>query len=504
MDLKIEKKNEVYLTFNCEESQQRELYSYFRRRVPKYIFHPLYRKGLWDGYMSFYDIKNNVLPIGLTGKLQEFCKRYDHTPIISDHVKDTWRKDATDEEVIDFVDKLLPEGNKFRLIGNEKYKHQLEIIKECLIKRRGVVEAATGGGKSAIIHAVIRWMLQFDFKILLVVPNISLTDQMYSDFESYGFSDIDTYASVLYYDSGKYDENKPILISTWQSIYKKDADFFKKFDGVLIDETHIVTTDTKSVLEILKKCTNAQYRFGFTGTLPAHEVDQMNLFAYIGPQLYSIKSAELIDRGVLSNLVIAGIQLKYPPEIIERCKNVQWTTEMALQCTYKNRNKVIAWILNNINKDDNVLILCNLIKHTKSLKEYIDKLDLGYNVEVIRGEVSPEERERIRKITNEKGKQIIVATYQTMSIGVNINRLQHVVFASSSKSPIRVLQSIGRGLRLHLEKNKLIVWDLIDDLCFRNPNDSVHRNFLWKHWITRKNIYRKENFKVVEHKFNLG
>ena len=225
MDIEVNKLNEVFLGIAADLDIQKELKRYTSCFAPAYKFHPLFKQRRWDGKISFYNIKNQTLPIGILPLFIEFCKDYKYSYHLNFDTKELSNKISI-EEIDNFLDNIL-ENSKYKLRD-----YQRDEIYKCIRNKRGLVESATGSGKSLVIYCIIRYLYHIDKKLLLIVPNVSLVEQMFGDFKDYGWDceDID----ILY--SGKEITDKKILVSTWQSVYKKSADFFSNFESLLIDE----------------------------------------------------------------------------------------------------------------------------------------------------------------------------------------------------------------------------------------------------------------------------
>ncbi|MFW6312142.1 MAG: helicase-related protein, partial [Nanoarchaeota archaeon] len=284
--------------------------------------------------------------------------------------------------------------------------------------------------------------------------------------------------------------------------------FFDKFQSVIVDETH--GAKSSSIKSCLQKCTNAEYRIGLTGTMPESKADKFTIYGFLGPKLYGIESSELIKRNILSKITIANILLEYSEEDKfkywhsddGKISKISYKEELELIYKNKDRNNVFKYIINNIDKKENILILCHKIDHLKDVESYLKENFKGYNIHTIYGKTEADEREAIRKTTNLTESNIIIGTYSTMSTGINIKRLHHVIFASSYKSKIKILQSIGRGLRKHDSKDKLILWDIVDDLTWTSNRGKKYKNFVYIHWRQRLQYYESQSFKFLNKKFN--
>jgi superfamily II DNA or RNA helicase len=163
---------------------------------------------------------------------------------------------------------------------------------------------------------------------------------------------------------------------------------------------------------------------------------------------------------------------------------------------FEPRNRVLDFILDNTPKTENTMILVSRIeKHLKPITDYLTTKYPDRKLKVIYGATDALDREKIRAdLENETG-TILLATYQTVGAGFNVKNLHQIIFFSSYKAKIKVLQAIGRGLRVHKSKQQLIVWDVIDDLSYVTRNKTVHLNHLAKHFIERRKYYKRSGFK---------
>lgn len=494
--IKIRKVNEVYFQISYDDyGTALELKEFFSCYISNYKFHPKVKAKVWDGKVSFYNRNNDTLPIGLLPKLIKFCKKYSYEYKFEFDPK-TMFNDIKLEEVEKYCNELTKE------LDFNHYDYQIDAIHKALQNKRGVLLSATGSGKSIIQYAIVRKILGEGKRTLIIVPNVSLVEQLYSNFKyDYKWHEIADYVTKMHADA-KPDLSLPILISTWQSLQTKPLEFFVDYDSLMVDETH--GAKGMAIKTICEKCVHCEYRIGLTGTLPKDESDVNTIFGYLGPVIFKQGAKELIDRGVLSNLNIMNVMLKYPQDIITKYKYRPYNEELDLTINYPDRNKSFDFIFEHIKKGQNTLILCNFIEHLERIEEYLlDNLSDEYEVCIIHGNIKASERESIRQMMEHGENIVLVSTFGTMSTGVNVKRIHHVVFASSSKSPIRTLQSIGRGLRLHESKDKLVLWDIVDDLTFKTRTGNIGKNHLYKHYEERLRIYDDQGFKHYSTKLSL-
>ena len=357
-------------------------------------------------------------------------------------------------------------------------------------------------GKSFSIYMLSRYLLEMEKRILIIVPSVSLVTQLNSDFMKYNW-DYDEQPALIFSGQDKY-QDKMLTITTWQSVYKMSEEFFSKFDAVLCDEAHGATSI--SIKSILGKCKKAEYKIGFTGTMHEHESDIMTTVGYIGPVIYELKTKDLIDNKHVSDLTIVNTFVRYTDQDVINCKERSYQSELDYINEDKRRMGVLDIVIKTARpKEENILILCTNKEPLFEVEKYLrDKYGDEFEIKLYHGDVKATNREIIREEMEVTKKCILLGTYGSLSTGVSIKRLHHVVLFSSYRSKIKVLQSIGRGLRLHESKTKMIVWDVIDDLSFVNRNGNVTYNHLMKQWIEdRMRYYKDQGFDTKKFVFML-
>ena len=474
-DLIIQKSNEVFLKIQCEPHVEYELRDYFKFEVPNAKFMPQYRGRNWNGEIHLFDMRSKQLYIGLLDKLISFCENYKYTYKFEDNkfygMPFEVNEGISKEGVKDYM-------NSITSIRPRDY--QIEGVYDALRHNRKLLISPTASGKSLMIYSVVRYYSDKQKKILLVVPTTSLVEQMYKDFEDYGW-DAQTYCHKIYSGREKVSD-APVTITTWQSIYKLDRSFFEPYEVVIGDEAHLFKS--KSLISIMTKLADAKYRFGFTGTLDGTQTHKWVLEGLFGPSYKIVRTAELMEKGHLSKLDITCLVLKHTPQIFPTYED-----EVQFIISHERRNNFIKNLA--IDLKGNTLILFSRVEaHGKPLFELIkSSVKSNRKVFFVHGGVDTVEREQVREITERENDAIIVASYGVFSTGINIRNLHNVVFASPSKSRIRNLQSIGRVLRKGKNKTKAMLYDISDDCTHK-----AKRNYTLNHLIERIKVYNEENF----------
>ena len=471
-NLVIKKKNEVYLQIECDAHIGHELQDEFTFDVPGAKFMPQYRSKYWDGKIRLFNLQKSQIYVGLLDKIVQFCQRYDYEYEFENSKFYGLPYQETEG--------ISHEGVKDYLTAISKYKprdYQIEGVFDALQKNRRLLISPTGSGKSLMIYAITRYHTEHKRSTLIIVPTTSLVEQMYKDFIDYSW-DADTYCHKIY--AGKdLLSKKPVIISTWQSIYKLPKTWFNRFDVVIGDEAH--QFKSKSLVSIMTKLYDTKYRYGFTGTLDGTQTHKWVLEGLFGPSYKIVNTKELQEKGYLATLNIKVLLLKHEPTTFDTYED-----EVQFLITHEKRNKFIrnlAWDL----KGNTLILYSRVATHGEVLYDIINNDER--KIFFVHGGVDVEERESVRRITEEENNAIIIASFGTFSTGINIKNLHNVIFASPSKSRIRTLQSIGRVLRKSKDKLNATLYDIADD-CKKGSK----QNYTLNHLIERIKYYNEEKF----------
>lgn len=482
-DLIITNVDEVFVKVTCEQGIAYELHSHFEFKVPGAEFTPQFRAKLWNGKVYLFSLKNNQIYRGLVPYLIKFCEERNYTF--------EYDNEIYDEEF------SVAEAQKFiKSLGMpiEPRDYQIDAFVHAIRVRRALLLSPTASGKSLIIYLMLRYIMQHlgARKALIIVPTTSLVSQLASDFKDYGFES-DAYVHGIMAGKDK-DTDKPIVISTWQSIYTLPSRWFKQYDLVIGDEAHLFKA--KSLATIMTALTNARYRIGTTGTLDGTKTHKLVLEGLFGTVRKVITTKELMDDKVVADFNIKCLLLKHPDSLCQAAKNFTYQQEIEYLVLNEARNKFISNLA--LSLEGNTLVLYQYVdKHGKILYDMISKA-LDRKVFFIHGGTDVDAREETRKVVETEKNAIIIASYGTFSTGINIKNLHNIIFASPSKSRVRNLQSIGRGLRKSETKEAATLFDIADDMRYKK-----HENFTLKHFGARIVIYSEEKFTFKIYKIEL-
>lgn len=484
-DVVISKKNEVYLSIECEPHILYEMAPYFTFEIPNAKFMKGNKYKNWNGQINLLNIHTKELYVGLLDRLVEKIISHEYTYEFKN--SKYYGLPYEENETISY------EGvtSYMRSIISSKYNprdYQIQAVTDALESNRKLLVSPTSSGKSMMIYSIARYYTEKELRTLIITPTTSLVEQMYKDFEDYGW-DAEEHVHRVYSGRDK-ETDKDITISTYQSIYDMQSSFFENFDVVIVDEAH--TAKSKSITGILQKMHNTKYRFGFTGTTNPEKVNIWILEGLFGPAYKVIRTNELMEKGNIAKLQINILILQHNGKVFETYED-----EIQYLISNEKRNKFIRNL--SLDLKGNTLILFSRVDtHGRILFDLINtSVTDNRKVFFVYGGVDTEQREEVRRITEIEEDAIIVASYGVFSTGISIKNLNNLIFASPSKSKIRNLQSIGRILRKSDKKSKAILYDIADDITHKSK-----KNYTLNHLIERIKTYNEERFNYQIHKIN--
>ena len=489
--IRLQKINEVYFRIYANPGIIDEMHDHFSFRPKNFQFDPRFKANAWDGYLHLVDRRYNTIYRGLIKEIEKFAKEREYG---LEH--DDVDKEAIDNQIIDdFISTLkLP----FPLRDA-----QLNCIRLGINEHKRLFLSPTSSGKSLILYVLTRYWKQErdrDKKALIIVPRINLITQMHGDFLDYARNDPVFNSSFIHEICAGHEKytDKPIVISTWQSLYQLDRAFFEQFDFVCCDEAHNAKAD--SLKKILSNCTAAEWRFGMTGTLDESKCNEMVIQGLTGPVYQATTTKEEIAKNNIAQMnPITCLVMKYTEEEANELrkfaakkenKKEAYRKEIEFIISNERRNKFIRNLA--IDLKGNTIIMFQFVqKHGRIIYDLIFEKLKGTDRKVffVHGGTDNEDRELVRTITEQESNAIIVASVGVFGTGTNIKKLDNLIFASPSKSLIRVLQCIGRILRLSTKDKVANVFDMADDLTSKR-----HKNFGVKHLLERTKIYDKQGF----------
>jgi len=467
------------------------------KRIDSWRFNPLVKRGVWDGYVSY--IKDDKwIPAGLWRYVMNICKEYKYD------LKINGIKRLIDPNI---------NAESFEAYALDLFKgsemtprdYQIDAAYNILKFRKCLAELATSAGKTLISFLTVAYMLEKKkaTKILFIVPNVSLVVQAHEDFHDYNYRNRIDLRIQQIFAGQKLKDNKNIIIGTYQSLVKKPNEYFADFDAVIVDETH--KAKSASIKTILQKCVNAQYRYGLSGTLPKNgTLDQLTLMSQTGPVITEIKAAFLQREGYIAKCAVKVIEMDYATDkqktaLMELAQNKYENKDVfSLEQNFVINNAArLDFISNVIGKvPRNSLVLFHRIEHGQRLYEKL-RQESDKRVFYVDGGTSTDIREEYKKKMEAGEEIVIVASYGTFSTGISIKKIHNIFFTESFKSEVIIRQSIGRGLRQHESKDKVLIIDFVD-----NIRTIEWDNYLYKHGKARQAIYKQEKFDYTIKKVN--
>ncbi len=386
-----------------------------------------------------------------------------------------------------FNKNILPKYNiinpDFDCLNLKLRDYQRAIVDASLRIGRGVAILATAGGKTLTIANLIENIFKStgQLKCLILVPDLGLVNQTHSDFQEYGVS----YLHSKWSGQNKLNLNSNVIIANMGILQsdKTDLSWIDNIDLLVVDEVHKIRRDNK-INKIIKRI-RTPHKFGFTGTMPEDDIDQWNIIGKIGPVLYEKNSYQLRSEDYIAKVAVQILKLEYLSEP-ERGNRSDPGDRYRKEGDFLIKNDFRNNTISNLSKklDNNALIMIDYIKHGEILYDYILKACPNKKCYFIRGDVEVEDREKVKKLMERESNVIVIAISKIFSTGINIKNLHYIIFAGGGKAKVKIVQSIGRGLRLHKDKSRLIIIDIADQLYYG-----------YRHMTKRISLYSKEKIK---------
>lgn len=462
------------------------------KRIDSWRFNPMVKRGIWDGYVSY--IKDNKwIPAGLWKEVMDICKEYRFELKING-ITEVFDRGIKFEDFQQWALEFF-EGSKIT-----PRDYQIEAAFNILKFRKCLSELATSAGKTLISFLTVAYILekQKANKILFIVPNVSLVIQATEDFTDYNYKNRVNIKIQQIYSGQKIREGRNIVIGTYQSLIKKETEYFEQFDAVIVDETHKATA--QSIKTILAKCKNSKYRYGLSGTIPKPgTLDRLTLMSYTGPLITEVSANFLQKEGHIANCKVKVIEMDYAPESTKEAFREMAFNKYESKDVFKfeqnyiiNSTGRLSFICNIISRiRGNSLVLFHRIEHGQRIYEKL-RQESDKTVYYVDGGTDKDIREEYKKKMEVGEEVVIVASYGTFSTGISIKKIHNIFFTESFKSEVIIRQSIGRGLRQHASKDSVTIIDFVDDISLPDWD-----NYLIKHSRARQKIYKEQKFEFT-------
>ena len=487
MAVKLVIRDEVNIKFEGLSLEARKkLTNTFKYENPTARYQPAYKLGRWDGKISMFGLGGN----GYLSQLEKCLSILADMDVDVAELEDlrTTSKIGFDEITTHYwadQGKVWPAGHRFAGEPIVLRDDQVEVVNRFFINTQALQEVATGAGKT-IMTATLSHCAEKYGRTIVIVPNKDLVVQTEEDYINVGLD-------VGVYFGDRKDLGRTHTICTWQSLNVLDkksknwslenaltlADFLDGVRTVIVDEVHMAKAEVLKNL-LTQNLANAPIRWGLTGTIPKDDYEAQPIFASIGPVVGGIKAYELQEMGVLSNLHVNIVQMIDLPEF------KSYAEELKYLVTNSDRLRYIAQLVKGLSETGNTLVLVNRIDSGKQLIELID------GAVFISGEVKGTKRTEEYKEHATNDNKVTVATFGVAAVGINIPRIFNLVLLEPGKSFVRVIQSIGRGIRKAEDKDHVEIWD-ITSAC----------KYSKRHLTERKKFYKEAKYPFTITKVNI-
>jgi superfamily II DNA or RNA helicase len=538
MKFRYDKDNEELVVSDATRIEYHQLSLWLTRHVKGYRYMPAFKMGVWNGQQTYF--RNGKINLGLWKEALRGCQEIGAPFQMENKEEFPINRDVTLEKVQSFCKEFF----KFHKVRTKEgewipfmpYDHQIESAYKILKNRYCMAEVATSGGKSLIISIVMFYTLKHiepKAKFLIIVPSITLVTQFYDNIVEYnwGVNNLiemrDKKLETILNPDAKYTpcdvrveevmserprkytgtDDANVYIGTYQSLEKWPKEFFQQFHTVVTDEAH--GAKAKTITTILQKTFKYAYsRFGVSGTFPDDETCEiLTIQSVLGPKITEVSAQDLKEKGIITPMDIKVVvmnhnDLEFDDRVGQIRKAGMGKEAFDIEKDFIHiSDKRLEFIKKIVDKcDSNTLLLFHTIEYGQKILNKLSAELTDKEFFYIDGEISGKKREVIKKeMEKTDGKvKVLVASFGTLSTGVSINAIFNVIFADSFKSEQIIIQSIGRALRLHSDKKKAMIFDLVDVFSPNNLN-----NILYKHYLERKKFYIKRKYPFKEIRINL-
>jgi len=453
---------------------RKKLVNTFKYENPAARYLPAVRLGRWDGKIAYFQLGGSTYT-NLLPEIIPILEQYDYDIELDDQRDYSNTFEFAEMKEDTFAGTMWPTGHP--MVGQPIMlrDYQVEIINNYLQNPQCIQEVATGAGKT-IMTAALSWNVQPYGRSIVIVPNKSLVTQTEKDYVNLGLD-------VGVYFGDRKDYGKTHTICTWQSLNNllKDSkdgtasftiqDFMEDVVCVIVDEVHMAKADALKTL-LTGIMAKVPIRWGLTGTIPKEKFESQALLVGLGPVVSKLSASELQDRGVLAQCHVNIVQL------VDHVEYSNYQSELKYLLEESGRLDTMADLVRRVNETGNTLVL---VDRTECGRQLVERL--GDGAVFVSGATKGKERQEHYDEVAGATDKIIVATYGVAAVGINIPRIFNLVLIEPGKSFVRVIQSIGRGIRKAEDKDHVQIWD-VTSTC----------KFAKRHLTKRKQFYKEANY----------
>ena len=479
-----------------EEVERKQIELSLTKKIHNHFFHPLVKKKLWNGDICFVEKKGPQwrVPIGLWREVLKIGEDYNLEIELEGRSRILFAE-LTHHDFIQWVKEFFKDS-KF-----QPRDYQIESAWKILHYRYSISEVATSSGKTLISFMVLAYLKSKGLirKFLMIVPNTNLVIQGAEDFVDYGLEKLGSKIQQIGGGS-KVREDCDIIIGTYQSLVKREDEFFDGVDAVFVDEAH--GTSSMSIKKIMAKCLDSGWRFGLTGTLTKRgSAEYLTIQQYLGPLVMEISPKFLFDNNYATPIAVKVVVMDWlDPEIKDKLSDLKmnsnniegnevYNIERKLVIESKKRLNFVVDFISKAQKNSLVLFQSVMNEYGKQIYHSIREKTKAKEVFYVDGDTDEKLREEYKTRMNMGDNKILIATYGTFSTGISIKNIHNIFLVESYKSEVLIKQSLGRGMRQMEGKDKVNVIDFVDDF-----STGKYENYLMKHSKARIDIYKKERF----------
>lgn len=484
--------------------EQRQMNISFTRKIRDWTFRTKGKR--WKGDVEF--IKGNQLPIGMWDEAKKICDKFNF-PFKVKGLTDMFCN-VSYQEIQDFYD-----ANISNPVMEER-PMQIDSVYRAIKYRFCMLDFGTSGGKTAVEYMYLIYLFKTKRikKVLIVCPDMPLVVQTHEEFVSYSKGRYNLNMCMVHGGTKIHDvSNHNIVIGNFQTLANRDPEFFKDFDCLIIDEAHRAgNTSTKFISD---SCVKATFKLGLSGSyIEDRSAEHYTLLAYIGPIVKHITKREIIDAGYATDIEVKIFKLNYLSE--ENRKKLydlkfriddgekRLRIEQSIIRQSKMRLKWVCNLIAGLNANTIVFFLDVKTEYGKNIMRMIKEINPSKEVYYIDGDTNGDLRTTIKNRMEDGNNKILVASYDTFSTGKSIKNLHYIACAEGRKGEVVVSQFIGRGMRLHADKEVCTLLDIVDDFSLDLEDGYRWQNYAIKHMLERIKYYESEKFKFKIEKIEIS